>query len=147
MSFLSRRGFLKAGVVGTCVIIADRLPAMSMAVPLTSSNTVTRPAVEWGGIEAVELEPFIGEVFRLSNETTVSRIRLIEVLIQPDPNRPGFLSRKQAFTAIFEPLDSVGEVDFDQMNNLSHSEISQADVFVNKYPGDADKVFLAAVFG
>ncbi len=124
---IDRRGFV---LRNAALAAAAAVPTGALA---SVSDSPLRGPLDWRTLGATELEPLIGQRFRVSSpETGTIALRLIGVEpIQSGSQRPEGLPRAEGVIAVFDSPDKAPLVDAGHsILRISHARIGSADLFI-----------------
>jgi hypothetical protein len=135
-SAINRRRFLATQAVGAAALAA--LPGAAVATGTdTLGAGVPRGATDWARATAAELEPLIGQRFRLqsrSGEALVLRLIGVEP-VGSGLDRPADLPRREGAIALFDSPDMAPLVQAGHgLARVSHPALGAADLYLAAVP-------------
>ena len=137
----------KAALTGA---IAMPLPAFSKteAIGTEVQKTKAVAPARWATATAEELQPFVGQRFRVKTQDHGSLVLKLCHVESPasDPHRPSHLARRVGVTATFEGADAeVLAASEDCIHRISHPRIGEIDAFIKTMPRQAGGYHLEVV--
>lgn len=147
MTKLTRRGFVAANAAAA-VTLASAQGAQAFCGKGHAMDAAVR--ADWTTATATELEPFIGDRFRVSSDTAGELVlKLVEVIPgNSGPHRPSHLARKESVIAVFDSPDKAPLVDCGHATHtFRHSVLGTADLFAGSVCNRAGEHTIEVVLG